>query len=216
MSIQFYERLYSYIHDYQNLVYDFYSKHASRYLVTYYNINKDETIWDDNKLFSGSYERTGNLSGLKFDKILMFPVHWPDEITTSFDGQETGLIKENQTTLVIPSSYGIIPYAGDFLKFEQSFLRQTNDIYPLFRVEGIEISTNTDKRFWKLTVKNYESKTIQDIDDQVLETKVFVEYTKQIYQLNDAGFLAKMLYKHSILAKKLKETFDDNSGFYLI
>ena len=42
--MQNYERMYDYIHEYQKLVHDIYSKDGIAYLVTYYNINKDETI----------------------------------------------------------------------------------------------------------------------------------------------------------------------------
>jgi len=51
MTMQKYERIYDYIHEYQNLVYEYYSKHVVSFLVTYYNLNLDETIWENEVCF---------------------------------------------------------------------------------------------------------------------------------------------------------------------
>ena len=183
----------------------------------YYNYNIDETIWDDTDLFGGSYERTGtDLSGIKRNKILLLPVFFTEEISIAFDGQETGHHKENETSIVIPSSYGITPYSGDIVKLEQEYLRPTNDIYPIYIVEGIEITANTDRRFWKLKIKTWESITVSQIDVQVENTYAFLEYDKTIHTLEDSQFITKMLYKNGLLRDNLKDLFDENSGFYLI
>ena len=47
MSTQKYTRIYDYIHEYQRLVYDFYSKDVVAFLTTYYHINSDNTVWED-------------------------------------------------------------------------------------------------------------------------------------------------------------------------
>ena len=70
MAIQNYSRIYDYIHEYQRLVYDFYSKDVVAFLTTYYHINTESTIWEDENLFGGSYDRVGEYSGVKWDKIL--------------------------------------------------------------------------------------------------------------------------------------------------
>ena len=53
--MQNWTRQYSYIHDYQNLVYDYYSKHAIAFLTTYWNIDSDNTVWDNTDMLNGSY-----------------------------------------------------------------------------------------------------------------------------------------------------------------
>lgn len=215
-NIQKYARVYDYIHDYNELVQDYYSKHAISFLITYYNHDMPSTVWDDNKLFGGSYEKTGELSGRRWNKILYLPVYFMDEVTTAFDGQDIGYVKEGQTSFAFPSTYGITPYPGDMLKFDQTFLRATNDKYPVFQVSGAEIYPNTDKRFWKLTAKVYQSKTIDALDDDSLsEVHMFVDYDKKIHTLNDGLYLTRLLTKNENLRDKLKGLFDDNSGFYL-
>jgi hypothetical protein len=214
-DIQNYEKLYNYVHEYQNLVYDYYSKHAVRFLVTYYNLNVDETVWENEDIFGGSYEQTGDLSGIKRNKILLLPVYYPEEITTSFDAEEIGYNKNTETTIVIPSSYGFKPYPHDVIKLEQEFLKSSNDTFPLYTVTGVEIHPNTDKRYWKLKCQVFQSETLASVDAQIVNTYSFVEYDKKIHTLANSQFISKLLYKDSLLAPVLKNTlFDNRVGFY--
>ncbi len=211
--MQNWSRLYEYIHDYQNLVYDFYSKHAVAFLTTYYNIDKDNTIWEDEDVMGGAYERLGDLSGIKFTKLLLIPVYFIDEINTAFTGDERGLIKEGETTFVIPGTYGITPYPGDIVKLEQAFLRPTNDTYPIYIVSGVEIHPNTDKRFWKIKVSVWGD-SITQVDEQVLNTKTFFNYDKKIHTVPNGTTLARMLLKYETVKERLSDLFDSNTGFY--
>jgi len=214
--MQNYLRIYDYIHEYQNLIYDYYSKHAIAFIVTYYNLNKDVTVWDDDTVFSGSYERIGDMTGIRFNKILTLPVFYIEEINTIFDAREEGYLKDGETSFVIPSSYDFVPYPGDFIKLEQSVLRPNNDIYPVFIVTGVEKSVNTDKTFWKLKAKVRESLTTTQLDNQVENLYAFVEYTKNIHTYEDALIIAQSLKRHEELAQVAKNFFDRNSGFYFI
>ena len=164
----------------------------------------------------GYYERIGTLTGLKFNKYLLLPVYFMEEVSTSFDGQEIGLVKENTTSLVIPSSYGITPYANDLVKFEQEYLRPTNDIYPLFKVTGAEISVNTDRRFWKLRIETEQSRTTTEADLQVEDTYVFYDYDKLVHTVDDASSLTRMLSKNDTLRDRLKAVWDENTGYYFV
>jgi len=214
MTIQNYERIYSYIHEYQNLVYQYYSKHAVAFLVTYYNLNVDQTIWEDEDIMGGAYEQVGNLSGVKRNKILLLPIYFIEDITTQFDGQETGYNKESETTFVFPSTYNFKPYPNDIIKLEQEFLRPTNDTHPLYIVSGVEIHPNTDKRFWKVKCQVFQSETLQSVENQTVNVYSFVEYDKTIHTLEDAQFISRLLYKESILKPILNGLFDDRVGFY--
>jgi hypothetical protein len=214
--MQKYIRIYDYIEEYRRLVYDVYSKDAVAYLSTYYNLDSESTVWDDTDLFNGSYERIGELSGIKWNKILLLPVFFIDEITTVFDGKETGYLKDGETTIVIPSSYGITPYPGDLIKLDQTFLRETDDTYPIYIVKGVEISSNTDKRFWKLTIGVYHSAKTTDLVEQVDEIFSFVDYDKKIHTIDDANFLTKIMLKNENSRENIIELFDQNNGIYYI
>lgn len=213
--MQNWTRLYSYIEEYQKLLYDVYSKHAVAFLTTYWNINKDVTVWDDNNLLGGSYERVGDLTGMRWDKYMTLPIYFPDEISVAFDATDTGQIKEQETTIVIPSTYGITPYPGDMVKLEQSFLRPDTDTYPIFVVSGVEIHPNTDRRFWKLKLKVFESRSIEELDLQTEDTYVFFDYDKKIHTLEESIELAKLLAKDEELKERLKNMWDPDRGFYM-
>jgi hypothetical protein len=213
--MQKYTRLYDYIHEYQQFVYDTYSKHGIAFLVTYYNIHPPTTIWEDENLLGGPYEKVGDLSGVSWNKYLLLPIYYIEEVTSHFDGQEIGYIKEGETNIVFPSTYGITPYANDKVKFEQAYLRPTNDIYPVFSVTGVEISANTDKRFWKLKLEVEQSVTTTQIDDQVNTTYTFFEYDKKIHTIEDAEVLTNLLIKNELLKDSLGNLFNNNSGTYL-
>jgi hypothetical protein len=214
--MQKYQRLYDYIHEYQGLVYDFYSKHAVAFLTTYYHIDTDETIWEDENVFAGAYDRVGEYSGIKWNKVLLLPVFFIDEINTPLDGQDIGYVKENQTTFVIPSTYGITPLPNDKLKLEQEYLRPTNNIYPLYNIGGVEKSVNADRLFWKIIVHLEQSVTETQLNNQVEATYTFFDYDKKIHTIDDASFMTRLLSKSESLRATSKSLFDNNSGFYFI
>jgi len=215
---QKYERTYQYIHEYQKMVYDFYSKSVVAFLTTYWHINTVETVWDDDGgVGGGPYEQIGDLSGMKWDKFLLIPVYYIEEVQTPFDGQDIGYVKENETQFAIPSTYGFTPLIHDKFKMEQSYLKPTQNTYPIFHVVGIEKSVNADRLFWRLRVEIEQSYTETQIDEQVVDTFTFFEYDKQIHTLDDASYLTNLLTKNDILRDRAKcDLFDSNSGFYLI
>jgi len=215
MSTQKFERIYDYIHEYQNLVYDFYSKDIVAFLTTFYHIDTQETVWEDENLFAGSYDRVGEFSGIKWNKILLLPVYYIEDINTLFDGQETGYVKDNETTFVIPSSYGFTPLPNDKLKMEQDYLRPTNNIYPIFNVGGVEKSVNEDRLFWKMKVKTEQSITESQLDAQVSNTYTFFEYDKKIHTILDAQYMSRLLSKNEDLKSiAVNRLYDKRSGYY--
>lgn len=214
---QKYSRIYEYIHEYQRLIYDFYSKSVVAFLTTYYHINTDDTVWDDEDMMGGPYDQLGPLSGVRWDKFLLIPVYYIEEVQTPFDAQETGLIKENETQFVIPSTYGFTPLVNDKFKMEQEWLKPNQDTYPIFNVTGIEKSVNADRLFWRLKVEVFQSASSTQLDLQVSNVYTFYEYDKLIHTLDDAQFLTNLLTKNDILRDRCKqELFDCNSGFYLV
>ena len=217
MSTQKFERIYDYIHEYQRLIYEFYSKDVVAFLTTYYHIDTGDTVWEDENLFGGAYEKVGSLSGIKWNKILLLPVYYIEEINTAFDAQDIGYVKDNETHFVIPSTYGITPLPNDKLKLEQAFLRTNNDTYPVFSVTGVEKSVNVDRLFWKLKVEVEQSVTTTQLDLQLSDTYTFFEYDKKIHSIPDAQFLTRLLAKNETLRDRLSSSlYDDNSGYYFI
>lgn len=216
--MQLYSRLYDYIYDYQKLIYDYYSKTATAFLVTYYHLDLEETIWDSTKLTGGYYEKIGTLSGVKWNKILLLPVFFIENMSGALSGEDIGMVAERETDIVIPSSYNFKPYPNDIIKLDQNYLQpdRQKDVYYLYVVTGIERSTPLPKTFYKLKVASEQSRTTTEVDQQVSNTYSFFEYTKFIYEIPDTIFLARMMLKNEILRSRLEKMFDQNSGFYFI
>jgi len=213
--MQNYNRIYDYYVDYWKLLYDFYSKHGQAYLVTYYNLDTEKIIWDNKYLMGGYYEKIGDLSGVRWKKILTLPVYFIGETETIFDAQEIGYVTEGRTEFVIPSSYGITPYPNDIIKLYQNYI-QSNDKYALYCVEGIQKQTSGDKTFWKCSGKIEQSKTTTQIDQQISEILIFYDYDKKIHQVSNALMMTKLLSKNEIIKNRLNKLFDQNSGLYFI
>ncbi len=217
MSTQKYQRIYDYIHEYQNLIYDFYSKDVVAFLTTFYHIDTSSTIWEDENVFAGSYDRVGEYSGVRWNKILLLPVYYIEDVSTAFDAQDIGYIKENDSTIVIPSTYGFTPLPNDKIKFEQAYLRPTNDVYPVFNVGGVEKSVNTDRLFWKMKIHTEQSVTLTQLEQQVSETYTFFEYDKKIHTVPDAQFLSRLLAKNEDIREIAKNNlYDSRSGYYFV
>jgi len=216
--MQLYTRLYEYIYEYQKLIYDYYSKTSTAFLVTYYHLDLDETIWDSTKLTGGYYEKIGELSGVKWSKILLLPVFFIENLSGDLTGEDIGMVSERETSIVIPSSYNFRPYPNDIIKLDQNYLQpdRQKDVYSLYVVTGIERSTPLPKAFFKLKVASEQSRTTTEIDQQVSNTYSFFDYTKFIHTIPDTIFLARMVLKNSVLNIRLETKFDQNSGFYFI
>lgn len=213
--MQNYNRIYNYFEDYWKLLYDYYSNHGQAYLVTYYNIDKDNTVWDDENLMGGYYEKIGSLSGVKWKKILTFPVYFIGETDTIFDATEAGLINDGKTEFVIPSSYGITPYANDMILLYQNYL-QEEQTHALFVVTGIQKQSPGDRTYWKCNCNIEQSRLSTELDLQVSENLVFFDYDKKIHSVSDSIIMTKLLSKNESIKSNLTEFFDNNSGLYYI
>lgn len=216
--MQNYERQYDYIYEYWRLIYDTYGKHAVGYLTTYYNIDVTSTVWDNEDLMGGAYEKIGTLSGLKWNKYLLLPVYFIEETDTVFDAQDIGYVNEGSSGCVIPSIYGITPYPNDIVKLDQNYLMNdpTKDTYAIYSVTGVQKQSPADKTFWKLKLSVEQSRTTTEVDRQVSNTYIFYEYDKKIHSQAESLTMTKMLSKSSTLRSNLKNLYDNNSGLYFI
>jgi hypothetical protein len=218
-GMQNYMRLYDYINEYWDLIYDIYPRQGNGYLTTYYNLDTPNLIWDNEKMMNGAYEWVGNNSGIRWNKYLLLPVYFPTEMKSQFDAQEQGYVNEDKDfTLTIPSDYGIIPYPGDIFKVESRFLfnNHADDIYPVYIVKGVQKQSPQDKTYWQLYCDVYQSKDMVQVDRQVTNVFVYFNYTSSIQTVSDATELTNMMNKNGKLIQYIKDGYDPNSGFYLI
>jgi hypothetical protein len=215
--MQLYGRMYDYINEYWKLIHDTYAVHAIPFLVTYYHINKTSTIWDKTNLMGGSYEKFGSLTGMKWDRYLLLPAFYVEETFTIFDAQDIGYINEGDSALVIPSKYGFVPLPNDMIKFNTDYLvNKLPDPSSIFAVTGLQHHPGTDKSYWKLKLSVEQSVNTEMIEKQLDTTYVFYDYDKKMHTVENASTMTKMLQKHELLKGRLKNLYDQNSGFYFV
>jgi hypothetical protein len=214
--MQNYERLYGYINEYWTAIYDIYSKDGTGYLVTYYNIDIHSTVWDNEFLMGGSYEKIGSLSGIKWNKYLLIPAYFIGETDTIFDAQDKGYINEGDSELVIPDTYGLIPYANDMVVIGKRQYYSTDETQmAIYAVTGLQ-KQGPDKTYWKLKLSVEQSRTNKELDSQVSNTYIFYEYDKKIHTIPESTTMTKMLSKSGTLRSNLKNLYDENSGLYFV
>ena len=131
------------------------------------------------------------------------------------DADERGFGKfEQQTTLNFPSLYGFTPTAQDFVVFDELILNKDNQPsnVPVYQVVNKEKATNTWLTFWKINLKIRHYKK-DDLELQVRDVFSFVDYEKQIYHINTATQMYRMLELNSNLS--INQSFKENIGYYI-
>jgi hypothetical protein len=208
-------RLQHYPADYLNLVYRYYAAHGIAYICTYYHLDIPNSTLDKEVLDAGSYETIGDLSGLVWEKIAMLPIYNTDQIQPAFLADERGFGKHEQTTMLnFPTLYGIQPTAKDFIHFEELPLNNGNTPNvesPMYQVVNFEKATNTFFSFWKVAAK-VSFYTKPQVEANVREVFAFVDYEKQIYQIDTAQMLFKLLEKNTKLGTN--KFYRDQVGWY--
>jgi hypothetical protein len=165
----------------------------------------------------GAYEEIGDLTGIRWDKFLLLPVFFIEEIpVVSFDASEIGQNKLTESFFIIPSEYKFTPYPHDIIQFEQDYLQMQPNLHPLYHVSGVEIAPNTDRRFWKLKIEVDQSRKINEVENQTLDTYMFFEYDKKLHSIDNANILLNLMDTNKNLKSLVSDRFDLNSGFYLL
>jgi len=213
-QIQNWMRIHQYERDYFNLIYRYYSAHATAYICTYYHLDIPNSCLDTTVLDAGAYERIGNLTGLVWEKITLFPIYNTSTINSNFLADERGFGKfDQQTEFNFPSVYGITPTTLDLVYFEVLILNENQQTQnkSLYHITNFEKSTNTDFTFWKVLLKIDDDKKDQ-LELQLNKNLTFVDYEKTIYTINKSINLYTQLQKNANL--NLNEYYLKNIGYY--
>lgn len=193
-------RIHEYAYQYQKWVYKVYAEHGPAYLCTYWNLDLPHSIYDGTVLDWGTYTKMGNLSGFKWRKILYLPVFQTEQIVPTFNADEEGFTKKEQTSsFLLPTEYCFQPSPFDFVKFEQNVLQPEKNDHPLYQVVNFDKATNTDKTFWKVNLRvDYHIQ--HEIDEKLSQVCTFFDYTKKIYEAENGTFLFRLLEKNRMLS----------------
>jgi len=215
MPAQNWYRLNHYPSEFLEQVYEYYAAHGIAYICTYYHLDIDNSIIDKTVLDSGSYERLGDLSGLVWEKITLLPIYNTEQVQVAFTADERGFGKFDQTTtLNFPSIYGFTPTAKDFIIFDETIINKDNEPsnVPMYQVVNKEKATNSWLTFWKINLQ-IKSERKDDLELQVRDVYSFVDYEKQIYHIDAATQMYRMLELNSNLI--INDSFKENIGYYI-
>jgi hypothetical protein len=217
-------RKYNYISDWMGSIDNIYGSVYPAYPVVYYAIDKENTVWDNEYLLGGSYEKlgVGDLSGVKFKKILFFPVFGIESIQPTQDSDEKGLSFEASliSQIAFPDTYGLIPTVGDFVDMlgvmnSDVTLKPTKDIMVISNVNVEYVSSPT--QFFQCRLKIANIGGLERLETQISSTWKFLEFTKSIIPKQNADFLLRIQERSEALSDSLsREIFDNYTGFYLI
>jgi hypothetical protein len=210
-------RRYNYIEDYFKFAYELYRNEYPAMPCTYYSLDFENSVMDKEILDAGAYERfgLGNLSGLKWKKILMLPVWNIDQVQPTYESSEKGLILQDSewSQVTFPSTYGIKASELDFVLFEQDFAQTDLNIKPLFVVTQINMAHYGDYfNMWQCRLKVVHDRL--SLEKQISSYWMFLEYSKMIYPAENANILLKLERKNKLLTDNLYSMYNENVGFY--
>jgi len=213
--IQSWYRLQFYPSDFLNLVYKYYAAHGTAYICTYYHLDIPHSCLDLKTFDAASYHITGDLSGLVWEKLSMFPIYNTSTVNPTFTADERGFGKFDQNTdLNFPTLYGLTPTALDFIYFTEPIIESTDNTskdHSLFRIVNFDRATNTLFDFFKVSLKIHYIKK-SEIENQISQVYTFFDYQKQIYKLDYATTMLKQMEKNVKIP--LNNYFDQGFGYY--
>lgn len=216
--MQSYIRRCNYAQSYYEYIYNIKAACFYGFPVNYYSIDWTESIYDET-LMAGTYEKigVGDLSGIRWKKILQLPVREVEPITPTNNAGEKGLTMHESeiTSMVFPSQYGIKPYEWDIVHFTQNYMfPDIGDDAPIFVVTNTDPATYGTMTEWKCRLKVAPFR-LSDLKKQVSSEYMFLDYTKQIHRLDIATILLKLQQRSDSLSEQTRDLFSDLSGFYI-
>lgn len=215
-----YIRIKNYFSDYFLTVYKALIKNYKCYWCTYYSVDIGKSVYDDEFLRAGTYEKysIGNLSGMKFKKIMMLPVFGVDQITPQYESGERGLttVETERTSIQFPDIYGLIPNPGDIVHFDELFMSKSSISTPIFVVTNAPDVAHygNDCQLYKLSLKVAGVRS-DELTPHISSTHMFVDYFKKIYDFDHAQILFNLENLGCQTSEKLKQYIHPTTGIYL-
>jgi hypothetical protein len=211
MTYQPYFRKFNYIQDYFNTANNLVSKIGPAIPVTYYQVDWENSVYDNDVLVAGNYEKhgVGIKSGIVWKKIYMLPVYQTEQIVPNNNADERGVNYGDSmmSSCVIPGTYGVKSTEWDMIQFDQSFMFQGNAFSPTFIVRNVDISNYGDINYYKLSLDVVPNDRIVSLEEQVNSIYMFLDFDKTIYPITNAKFLLHHINKHDILVTELNKHF---------
>lgn len=212
-------REYNYINDFFWTINQYYEKVYRAFPCTYYTINRDDTVWDDEFMMAGSYEKlgVGDWSGVKWNKIMMVPVFEIEPVVPNIQSEEQGLTyKESlRTQIIMPSTYGINPIAWDCVDLNFGINAKSPKIKPLYVVTGRNLSHHGEYyQFYQITLEVAPYR-LDELESQIEDYYMFHNSIKRIYTLGKSHMLLNLENRYKNIEENLDTMYDPSTNLYL-
>jgi len=108
---------YGYLEEYITLTHSRYAKSSGAVFTTYFTLDPPNCVYDEN--YMAAYEDVGDASGLRWNKISLFPVFFGEASNPSINANETGSVRAESIRpfVVVPNMSDMTPKIGDFIRF---------------------------------------------------------------------------------------------------
>jgi len=211
-------RRYNYIEDYFYTAYQLYVDLYHAYPVTYYSLDYENSILDDEKLLAGNYEKigVGEYSGIKWKKINLVPVFGVEQIQPTQNSGEKGMTYHESmySGIAIPSIYGLKPCEWDIVDLNLGFKSSAIKISPLFTVGNINLAHQSDYfniYQCRLSVAPFSK---VDLEKQLSTHYTFIEHEKRIFPSNISDILLSLYERFNNVSNNLNNLFDNKVGVF--
>jgi len=208
-----------YIQKYYDFVYKQYAKYTPSFPVTYYSIDFENSVLENEDLLGGTYESQGigELSGMVFKKIVLFPVFGIDQVSLQKLSSERGFnYREGlETKAVFSTEYGLRPNVGDFmdLSFGLNNKQLSNNIFSVTNIHKANMGDYVD--YYNCILKISPVRTNQ-IETQITSHWYYLDYINKIVHWDNAKNLIKLEEKSKLLASNINTSvYNTTTGFYL-
>ncbi len=207
-------RKYNYISDYFYTVYEHYIKQYPAFPVNYYRLNTEESVYDENQLGGGSYEKlgVGEDSGFVWDKILMLPVFGLEQVFIQQDSGEVGGMNFRESmvsVLNIPDIYGFKPLENDIIDISfgiKNTRNYTRAMYVVSNVSPAHFGEQLQLYRCDIRVAPIEK---ADLEKQIHQYYMFYEPSKEVLPITNATVLTKLTTRAEALNSNLTDLYRD-------
>jgi len=207
----------NYSKNYFKFFYDSYiDKYEASYPCDYYSIDHVNSVYDDEYLQAGTYEKyhVGELSGMRWNKIFRFPLLNVEGIQPTMDSNEQGLSYKDTmiSTITFPEKYGLIPNPGDFVDLSFAFTKMGLNSHPIFVITNINLAhIGNDNNLYQLPIR-ISSCRPDELEKQINNYYMFYDLNKKILPLTNVKLLNKITNRYNNLSQDifLENKFYDN------
>lgn len=210
----------NYASDYFLTTFQYYINTYPAYIVDYYSFDETNSIYDAQYLQGGSYEKLGigELSGVKFKKILSLPVFETQQVQPMMDSGENGGFQASDSMMssfMIPQIYDLKPNVGDFIDLNNGLFNDKNFNRAIYVVTNYNLAHHGDHlNIYQLSIQVAPLEK-QEVEKQISSYWQFYEPSKEILRLKNSTLLNKMTLRGNDNINNLKSLFDKKVNFYL-